>query len=146
MAFRIGRRALTAAAALALMGRSAQAQTGDPVAPVKAIFDAYQRDSIPKPLYTPAVANRLKRQEIEADFILDAQDIDAKNVVITQASRDGEKATIEVKFDSFNRKMNVRFDMRVVDGKWMIANVRRAPAGESGSFDMRGWLKLPPLT
>lgn len=141
------RRALSGAALFCLAGLApAAAQSGDPAAIVRAIFTAYEKDAIPKPPYTPAVVARMKRKEIDADIILDAQDIDVKNVQVALLSRDGDKAVVDAKFDSFNRKMHVRFDLRVVDGKWMIANLRRLAGGEDVPFDLREWLRLPPLT
>ncbi len=125
--------------------QAARAQSGDPAAIVRAIFAEYAADREPKPPYSPAIAGRMRRKEMSADVLLDAQDIDVKNAVITPVSQEGEKAVIDSRFDSFGRKMHLRFDFRVVDGKWMIANVRRL-AGGTDPFDMRVWLKLPPLT
>lgn len=113
---------------------------GDPVAVVRQIMAAYTADRPPEPPYTPAVANRLRTAELGADFILDAQDVDVKNVTVTGLSAGADRAEVEARFLSFNQQRRVKFDFRVVDGRWMIANVR-----DQKGFDLRRTLRLPPL-
>lgn len=114
---------------------------GDPVALVRAIMAAYAADTPPDPPYTPAVANRLRTTTLEADFILDAQDVDVKNVTVTGLSAGADRAEVEARFTSFDEARQVKFDFRVVDGRWMIANVR-----DQKGFDLRRMLRLSPLT
>jgi hypothetical protein len=118
----------------------APAPQGDPVAMVRAIMAAYAADKPPAPPYSPAVANRLKTAQLDADFILDAQDVEVKNVTVTGLSAGADRAEVEARFLSFDRPRQVKFDFRVVDGRWMIANVR-----DQAGFDLRRTLKLPPL-
>ena len=113
---------------------------GDPVALVRAIMAAYTADKPPTPPYTPAIANRLRRAELGADFILDAQDVDVKNVTVAGLSATADRAEVEARFLSFGQSRQVKFDFRVVDGRWMIANVR-----DQKGFDLRRTLRLPAL-
>ena len=116
------------------------ATQGDPVALIRAVMADYSADKSPKPPYSPAVANRLRTAEIDADFILDAQDIDIKNVTVTGLAAANDRAEVEARFLSFGTPRQVKFDFRLVDGRWMIANVR-----DQKGFDLRRMLKLPPL-
>lgn len=139
------RRTLIAAIATTLVAPGATwaqspAVQGDPIALVREIMAAYTADKPHDPPYTPAVANRLRRAEIGADFILDAQDVDVKNVTVTGLSAAADRAEVEARFLSFDQPRQVKFDFRVVDGRWMIANVR-----DQKGFDLRRMLRLPPL-
>ena len=51
-----------------------------------------------------------------------------------------DRAEVEARFLSFDQPRQVKFDFRVVDGRWMIANVR-----DQNGFDLRRTLRLPPL-
>jgi hypothetical protein len=118
----------------------AQTPQGDPVAIIRTVMADYAADKIPEPPYSPAIANRLARANLESDFILDAQDVDIKNVTVTGLSAGADRAEVEARFLSFDQPRQVTFDFRVVDGRWMIANVR-----DQKGFDLRRKLKLPPL-
>jgi hypothetical protein len=141
----MNRRMLIAAIGMTLVAPAATwaqspAAQGDPVALVREIMAAYTADKPNDPPYSPAIANRLKTAEIDADFILDAQDIDVKNVTVTGLSAAADRAEVEARFLSFGKPRQVKFDFRVVDGRWMIANVR-----DQKGFDLRRKLKLPAL-
>jgi hypothetical protein len=129
-------------AIVAAQGAWAQvpAPKGDPVAIIRAVMADYIADKPPEPPYSPAVANRLKSARIDADFILDAQDVDVKNPTVTGLSAAADRAEVEARFTSFDQPRQVKFDFRVVDGRWMIANVR-----DQKGFDLRRMLKLAPL-
>jgi hypothetical protein len=118
----------------------AQAAQGDPVALIRAVMADYAADRTPAPPYSPAVANRLRTAQIDADFILDAQDVDIKDVTVTGLSSAADRAEVEARFLSFGKPRQVKFDFRVVDGRWMIVNVR-----DQKGYDLRRTLRLPPL-
>lgn len=118
----------------------ASATQGDPVAMIRAVMADYAADKSPEPPYSPAVANRLRTAQIDADFILDAQDVEIKNVTVTGLAASADRAEVEARFLSFGKPRQVKFDFRLVDGRWMIANVR-----DQKGFDLRRRLKLPPL-
>ena len=124
----------------------ALAQSGDPVAMTAEIFNAYKRDQIPKVPYTPAVRARMIRMNVgmEADIILQAQDVEVKDYTVQPVSRGADRAVVDARFLSFGRAIHARFDWRVVDGKWMIADFRHI-AGVENKTHLRRELKLPPL-
>ncbi len=120
----------------------AQAPQGDPVAMIRALMADYVAEKLDiTPPYSPAIANRLKTAQLDADFILDAQDVSVKNVTVNGLSIGADRAEVEARFLSFDKPRQVRFDFRVVDGRWMIANVR-----DQKGFDLRRKLKLAPLS
>ncbi len=126
--------------------RFAYAQAGDPVAITAQIFNDYQRDKVPSVPYTPAIRARMRTSDVgrEADIILQAQDTEVKNYTVQPVSLGPDKAVVDARFLSFDRRMHVRFDFRMVDGKWMIANFRHI-AGVEHKTDLRRELKMPPL-
>jgi hypothetical protein len=127
-------------AAPGLTRAQSPAAQGDPVALIRAVMADYAADKSPEPPYSPAVANRLRTAQIDSDFILDAQDVEIKNVTVTGLAASGDRAEVEARFLSFGKPRQVKFDFRLVDGRWMIANVR-----DQKGFDLRRRLKLPPL-
>lgn len=146
MSFVLGRRALMMALMLSpLSAGTPFAQSPEPVAIVRQIFETYSKDGIPRVPWSPAVAARLKKADITADPILEAQDSDVKGFVVKEVSRGADRALIEVNFNSFDRKMRSQFDFRVVDGKWMVANYRILAGVEFTPHDLRKTLKMPPL-
>lgn len=133
------------APALAIAGPPAVlAQAGDPLAIVTGIFRQYQADKVPSVPWSPAMRNAMRRAEMGADPILNAQDIDVRSFNVRQISRSGDRAEIEARFLSFGRNMVSRFDFRLVDGNWTIANYRTL-AGAKFRQDLRKTLQLPPL-
>ena len=135
---------LTALASAPLFCTSALAQTEEPVAIVRRIFEAYRADKIPDPPWSPAVRARMRRADLGADPILDAQDTDVKQFTLREISRSGDAAAVEARFVSFGRSMHSIFDFRLVDGRWVIGNYRILSGAESPS-DLRRALKMPPL-
>lgn len=122
-----------------------QGATGpEPAAIVRQIFDSYRAGTEPSPPWSPAIRTRMRRTRIEADPILDAQDIEVKQFTVHQISRDHDRASVEVRFLSFGRNMRSVFDFRTVDGRWVIGNYRIL-AGSSSTSDIRQSLGLPPL-
>ncbi|MGL4437856.1 MAG: hypothetical protein ACRCUE_01150 [Bosea sp. (in: a-proteobacteria)] len=114
---------------------------GDPVAMIRAIMAGYVADKATDAPYTPAVANRLKTAELGYDVILDAQDFQVTKVQVAGLSAAADRAEVEARFENMGEPRQVKFDFRVVDGRWMIANVR-----DQKGFDLRRTLKLAPLT
>lgn len=146
MSFVLGRRALIMALMLSpLSAGTPFAQSPEPVAIVRQIFETYSKDGIPRVPWSPPVAARLKKADITADPILEAQDTDVKGFVVKEVSRGADRALIEVNFNSFDRKMRSQFDFRVVDGKWMVANYRILAGVEFAPHDLRKTLKMSPL-
>jgi hypothetical protein len=142
----VARRALLAAfIGMMAAAQTAQAQSGDPVAMVRQIFETYSKGNQPRVPYTPAVQARLRASAQEADEILSAQDIDVKGFTVREVSRGPDRAVVEANFVSFDRKMRSQFDFRVVDGKWLIANYRILAGVEFAPHDLRKTLKLAPL-
>ena len=142
----VHRRALLLAMlSLSALPQAASAQTGDPVAMVRVIFETYAKDGNPRVPWSPAVAARMKRADITADPILSAQDTDVKGFVVKEVSRGADRAVVEVSFTSFDRKMRSQFDFRLVEGKWMVGNYRILAGVEFVPTDFRKSLKLPPL-
>ena len=139
------RRAFTLALLSAPLAAAALAQSSDPSAIVRQIFETYAKDGIPRVPWSPAVAARMKRADITADPILQAQDTDVKGFAVKEVSRGTDRAVIEVNFTSFDRKMRSQFDFRLVDGKWAIANYRILAGVEFVPSDFRKSLKMPPL-
>ena len=126
-------------------GRPARAASGpEPGAIVRQIFEAFRADKEPNPPWSPAIRARMKRSRMEADPILDAQDIDVKQFTVREISRKGDAAAVEVRFLSFGRNMRSVFDFRIVDGKWVIGNYRIL-AGTERPSDFRQSLGLPAL-
>lgn len=125
--------------------QAARAQSGDPVAIARQIFETYSKGNQPRVPYTPAVQARLKASRQEADEILSAQDIDVKGFTIREVSRGPDRAVVEANFVSFDRKMRSQFDFRVVDGAWRIANYRILAGVEFAPTDLRRSLKMAPL-
>ncbi len=123
----------------------ALAQSPEPAAIVRQIFEAYSKDAITRIPWSPAVAARMKRADISADPILSAQDVDVKGFAVREVSSGADRAVIEVNFTSFNRKMRSQFDFRLVDGKWLIGNYRILAGVEGTPSDFRKSLKMPPL-
>ena len=139
------RRTLIAAIGITLVAQGAAwAQSpvaqGDPVALVRELMADYAADNTQDLPYTPAITNRLRRAQLDVDCILDAQDVDVKNVTVAGLSTVADRAEVEARFLSFDRPRQVRFDFRVIDGRWMIANVR-----DQKGCDLRRLLGLPPL-
>ncbi len=130
---------------LAAFTGAAQAQADEPVAIVQRIFETYAKDGIPRVPWSPAVAARIKRERLEADPILEAQDTDVKGFAVREVSRGADRAVVEANFTSFNRKMRSQFDFRLVDGKWVIGNYRILAGVEFTPTDFRRSLKMPPL-
>lgn len=141
----LNRRAFLLAALTTPVLGSAQAQSAEPAAIVRQIFETYSKDGIPRVPWSPAVAARMKRQDISADPILSAQDIDVKGFAVREVSRAADRAVVEVNFTSFNRKMRSQFDFRLVDGRWVIGNYRILSGVEFAPTDFRRELKMPPL-
>lgn len=140
------RRALLAAFIVMVAApQAAQAQSGDPVAMVRQIFETYSKDGIPRVPWSPAIAARMRTADISADPILNAQDTDVKGFTVREVSRGADRAVVEANFTSFDRKMRSQFDFRVVDGKWLIANYRILAGVEFAPHDLRKTLKLAPL-
>lgn len=135
---------LAASLTAAWAGLPAKAQSAEPAAIVRQIFEAYRADKIPNPPWSPAMSARMRRTELGADPILDAQDIDVKQYTVREISRRPDASEIEVRFVSFGRNMRSIFDFRLVDGKWVIGNYRIL-AGLDRPTDLRRDLKLPPL-
>lgn len=131
--------------ATAALAHSALAQTGDPVAMVRQIFETYAKGNQPRVPYSPAVQARMRASAQEADEILSAQDIDVKGFTVREVSRGADRAIVEANFVSFDRKMRSQFDFRVVDGKWVIGNYRILAGVEFAPTDLRRSLKMPPL-
>jgi hypothetical protein len=125
--------------------QAAQAQSGDPVAMVRQIFETYSKDGIPRVPWSPAVAARMRTADISADPILSAQDTDVKGYTVREVSRGADRAVVEANFTSFDRKMRSQFDFRLVDGKWVIGNYRILAGVEFAPTDFRRSLKMPPL-
>ncbi len=125
---------------------AAHAQAGDPVAITAQIFNDYQRDKVPSIPYTPAIRARMRMSSVgkEADIILQAQDTEVKNYTVQPVSLGADKAVVDARFLSFDRRMHVRFDFRMVDGKWLVANFRHI-AGVEHKTDLRRELKMQPL-
>ncbi len=152
---RFGRRAFLLRAGLAGAGAltltmtltvpcAVLAQSSDPVAIVQGIFRQYQADKVPSVPWSPAVRGAMRRNGMEADPILNAQDIDVRSFNVRQISRGSDRAEIEARFVSFGRNMVGRFDFRLVDGQWTVANYRALAGAETGQ-DLRRALKLPRL-
>lgn len=116
------------------------AAQSDPVALVRELMADYAADNTQDLPYTPAITIRLRRAQLDVDCILDAQDVDVKNVTVAGVSTAADRAEVEARFLSFDRPRQVRFDFRVIDGRWMIANVR-----DQKGCDLRRLLRLPPL-
>lgn len=116
------------------------AAQGDPVALVRELMADYAADNTQDLPYTPAITIRLRRAQLDVDCILDAQDVDVKNVTVAGVSAAADRAEVEARFLSFDRPRQVRFDFRVIDGRWMIANVR-----DQKGCDLRRMLRLPTL-
>ena len=135
---------LAAALTAAWAGQPAKAQSPEPAAIVRQIFEDYRADRIPKPPWSPAVAARLRRADLGADPILSAQDFEIKSFNVREISRAGDAAAVEVRFVNLGQSKHSVFDFRVVDGKWMIANYRFL-SGNAFTSDLRRELKLPPL-
>jgi hypothetical protein len=113
---------------------------------VETFMRQYARGDSPNPVYTPAVANRLRTTSFDADFITDSQDFEVKNVRVTVVHSSTDWEVIEARFTNFGEPRVVRFDYRAVrfvagasDTQWGIANVTR------GTFDLRRRLGLEPL-
>lgn len=119
-------------------------QSQDPAAVVQAIFRQYQADKVPVIPWSPAVRNAMRKTRIEADPILNAQDIDVKSYSVRQIAHKQGRAEIEARFLSFGRNMVSRFDFRTINGSWVIANYRILSGTEFAS-DFRNTLKLQPL-
>lgn len=130
---------------LAAFTGAAQAQADEPAAIVRRIFETYAKDGNPRIPWSPAVAARMKKANIEADPILSAQDTDVKGFTVREVSRGADRAVVEANFTSFNRKMRSQFDFRLVDGKWVIGNYRILAGVEFTPTDFRRSLKMPPL-
>jgi hypothetical protein len=111
-----------------------------PVALIQSLMASYVGDNPTAPPYTPAVTNRLRTAELDEDFIVGGQDIDVKNVNVTEIGTGEDWAEVEARFLSFGKPRKVWFDFRVIDFRWMIANVR-----DQNGFDLRRRLKLQPL-
>lgn len=142
---RIDRRRLSLGAAAAFSATAVLAPAGaraddEPMLTIRRILDAYQADRVPRPLYTPAVRLRLRRANLGADFIVDGQDFEVKGVSVREVSRTGDKAEVEARFTNFGVAREVRFDLWLVEGDWMIANVR-----DQKGFDLRKTLRMPAL-
>lgn len=119
-------------------------QGPEPAAIVRQIFETYRADKIPSVPWSPAVRARMRSADLGADPILQAQDIEVKQFTVRQISRAHDRASVEVRFLSFDRNMRSIFDFRAVDGRWTIANYRIL-AGTEFPSDFRKSLKLPPL-
>jgi hypothetical protein len=135
---------LAALEALPLSYASAFAQAGEPAGIVTKIFEAYLAGKIPDPPWSPAVRARMRRADLGADPILDAQDIDVKQFTLGEFRRTGDAAAVEVRFESFGRSMHSVFDFRFVDGRWVIANYQILSGAETPT-DLRRALKMAPL-
>lgn len=109
---------------LSWLAGPSHAQSGDPLAIVRGIFRSYQANRIPSVPWSPAVSNAMRRAELGADPILDAQDTDVRSFSLRQVARGPGHAEIEARFLSFGRNMVSRFDFRLVDGRWTVANYR----------------------
>lgn len=141
----MNRRSLLASlAVLPLGGSGVFAQTEEPTALVRKIFEAYRADDIPVPPWSPAVRARMRNANLGADPILDAQDVDVKQFTLREISRTADAAAVEARFVSFGRSMHSIFDFRLVDGRWVIGNYRILSGAESPT-DLRRALKMSPL-
>lgn len=135
---------LAAIAFVPLSCPGAFAQAEEPIAIVRKIFEAYRADKNPDPPWSPAVRARMRRADLGADPILDAQDTHVKQFTVREVSRNADAVAVEARFVSFSRSMHSIFDFRLVDGRWVIGNYRILSSAESPT-DLRRALKMPPL-
>lgn len=144
----ISRRALLAAVpALAIVpglsGQRAFAQGGSPQDIIAGLYRAYQQNKVPAPAYTPAVNGRMRSKRPDFDFLIDGQDWQIGKLQVRQVSAAGDAATVEAHFTNFGRPTRVRFALRRIGGRWLIANVRHLHKGSR--FDLRRHVGLRPL-
>jgi hypothetical protein len=131
-------------AALAPMAL-AQANT-QPGSPYRIVFDIMKGYEAEKPPnlrnlpYTPAVKARVAKMEIDADFIVNGQDVQLTYLLINEEQIVSEKRRlVATTFKNIGEDRNVTFDFEEINGAWLIADIRHADGGT-----LRSMLNLPP--
>jgi hypothetical protein len=66
---------------------------------------------------------------IDYEPLIDGQDGEVQNLVITKTEEAGDKATVTAAFDSFDEKVSVDFAFEREKGVWKIANISGRPRG-----------------
>lgn len=76
--------------------------------------------------FTPATARTMVaqgRKNIDADFIVEGQDYELKDVRYTASDTSASKATVTVQFVNFGNKVTNHFRMAYSDGRWLIQDI-----------------------
>lgn len=132
-----------AAAIIALISWNSEARAqsqADPVATIQTIYQAYikaGKDAAKSPnqytraWYSKAIGARMdrldrackKRDDMcmpDADFLIDGQDFEIKNLQVKETARTGEKATVVANFRNFNTPTQLTFTLINENGRWVV--------------------------
>ena len=117
--------------------RQAAAQArGEPAAAISTIYKLYQKPGepkLPKGIYSPrlqklfdADRKRTPKDDIgrlDFDPFINGQDWDIKSVVVTEASRQGDRATVRVTFTNFGKAQEIVYDLVRGSQRWQIDDI-----------------------
>jgi hypothetical protein len=148
------------AAALAALSSTAIAShafAGEAAATIRKIYEAYEKasanpdsrtpDILDPGLYSKRVGRLIaalkascgKTEEVcgvDADFLIDGQDFEIKNVRVTETKTAAASATVEARFKNFGRQSKLTFSMVKEDGRWVIDRMKAAKIGDGGGYSL----------
>jgi hypothetical protein len=90
-------------------------------------------NQLKKSYYTPRVRREIVRLHAacrgkdwclpDADFLIDGQDFQIRNLNVTTRAETGDNATVEATFTNFDSKVKRVFSMRLIEGRWLIDDI-----------------------
>jgi hypothetical protein len=132
---------------------SAAPAADDPVAAIRAIYDAYvvaektgkdAPDFLTQSFYSVRIKGRIaemRKSCVEGsqcgpdyDFLIDGQDYQLRNLRIVQRSRDAGKAVVEAKFSNLGAASDKVFMMIREGESWKIDEIENASGGTPGNL------------
>lgn len=133
--------ALAALATLTMWNCAALAQSqAEPTATIETIYQTYIKagkdlsnspDQYTRAWYSKAIGTKMDRLEKackkrddmcmpDADFLVDGQDFEIRNLQVKETARSGTKATVVASFRNFNTPTRMTFTLVNENGRWVV--------------------------